>query len=125
MASSNKSHKKSPKQRQSQSELEKRAAAKIRAVLNAGRKKSVHISLFTTTHTALRKNLLERELSIQEVFEHFASLVNDGHPNLVKILDDYVDLKREKLITRLEEKYTENLYRLINDENPFEEGDQS
>lgn len=68
---------------------------------------------------------MERELSIQEVFEHFASLVNDGHPNLVKILDDYVDLKREKLITRLEEKYTENLYRLINDENPFEEGDQS
>ena len=102
---------------QSARQLQLRAEAKIKAVLNAGRKKSVHISLFTTTHVNLRKKLLEREVSIQEVFEYLSSLINDEHPSIVKLLDDYVDMKKEKLINKLEEKYTENLYRLISEEN--------
>lgn len=100
------------------------AAAKIKAILNAGRKKSVHVSLFTSTLTGFRKILLERQLSVQEVFEHFASLVKDEHPSLMKLLEEYSESKKEKLITQLEEKYTENLYKLISEEN-FEDGSEN
>ena len=72
--------------------------------------------MFTTTHINLRKNLLERELSIQEVFEYLSSLINDGHPSINKLLDEYADAKREKLVTKLEERYTDNLYKLISEE---------
>lgn len=60
-------------------------------------------------------------MSMQEVFEHFASLAAEGHPALVKIMDDYVVSKREALVAKLEEKYTDNLYDVIGEMNPFGE----
>ena len=59
--------------------------------------------------------------SMQEVFEHLASMVGDDHPALKKILDEYVYLKRSKKIEKLQAKYTENLYDVIGDDNPFGE----
>jgi len=56
---------------------------------------------------------------MQEVFEHFAHQFAEGHPALVKIIDEYCLAKRENLVQALEEKYTENLYEVIGDDNPF------
>jgi hypothetical protein len=56
---------------------------------------------------------------MQEVFEHLASQVAEGHPALLKIIDEYCEAKRSNLIQSLEEKYTENLYEAIGDDNPF------
>jgi hypothetical protein len=36
-----------------------------------------------------------------------------------KIVDDYCVAKRENLVKQLEEKYTENLYDAIGEDNPF------
>ena len=58
---------------------------------------------------------------MQEVFEHLAHQLSDGHPALNKIIDDYCIAKRENLLQNLEEKYTENLYEAIGDDNPFGE----
>ena len=58
---------------------------------------------------------------MQEVFEYFAQQFSEGHPALVKIVEDYCAAKRENLLQSLEEKYTENLYEVIGDDNPFGE----
>ena len=99
--------------------LEAKAAARVKALLAANRKKSVHISLYSKTHVDFKKYVVSKSLSMQEVFEHMATLVAEGHPALVKIIDDYCDEKRQNLVRSLEEKYTENLYDAIGDDNPF------
>lgn len=96
-----------------------KAEARVKALLNANRKKSVHISLFAKTHIDFKKAVVDKDLSMQEVFEHFACLYAEAHPAMVKIVDDYCDAKRENLVKQLEEKYTENLYDAIGDDNPF------
>ena len=62
---------------------------------------------------------MSRDLSMQEVFEHLAVQFAEGHPALLKIIDNYCDMKKANLINQLEEKYTENLYDAIGDDNPF------
>ena len=99
----------------------RQAKVRVKALLNANRKKSVHISLFAQTHKDFKKTTVSRDLSMQEVFEHLASLVADDHPVLTKILDDYVLSKREMKVQQLEAKYTENLYDVIGDDTPFGE----
>jgi hypothetical protein len=96
-----------------------KAEARVKALLTANRKKSVHISLFSKTHIDFKKFVVSRDLSMQEVFEHFAHQVSEGHPSLVKIVDEYCSAKKENLIQSLEEKYAENLYDAIGDDNPF------
>ena len=96
-----------------------KAEARVKALLAANRKKSVHISLFSKTHIDFKKFVVTKSLSMQEVFEHLASQVAEGHPALLKIIDEYCEAKRSNLIQSLEEKYTENLYEAIGDDNPF------
>jgi len=96
-----------------------KAEARVKALLNANRKKSVHISLFAKTHVDFKKAVVDKGLSMQEVFEHFASLFAEGHPAMSKIVDDYCVAKRENLVNQIEEKYTENLYDAIGEDNPF------
>lgn len=98
---------------------EVKAAARVKALLTANRKKSVHISLFSKTHVDFKKFVVTKSLSMQEVFEHLACQVAEGHPALLRIIDEYCESKREKLVQSLEEKYTENLYDAIGDDNPF------
>ena len=96
-----------------------KAEARVKALLNVNRKKSVHVSLFTKTHTDFKKATVARDLSMQEVFEHLACQFAEEHPALVKIIDEYCEAKKENLLHELEEKYTENLYDAIGDDNPF------
>lgn len=96
-----------------------KAAARVKALLNANRKKSVHVSLFAKTHIDFKKAVVARDLSMQEVFEHLACQFAEGHPSLVKLIDEYCEMKKADVIRGLEEKYTENLYEAIGDDNPF------
>lgn len=69
--------------------------------------------MFAKTHISFKKMTVERDLSMQEIFEHLAQLMSEGHPALAKILDDYAKMKKNRLVEKLEEKYTENLYDVI------------
>ena len=121
MESNRKPKKKSQSKLQSQSAQEAKAQARVKALLNADRKKSVHISLFTKTHVDFKKAVVALGLSMQEVFEHFADQFAGGHPALTKLVNDYVEQKKSNQIRALEEKYTENLYDAIGDDNLFGE----
>lgn len=103
------------------SEQEVKAEARVKALLSVNRKKSVHVSLFSKTHIDFKKFVVSRDLSMQEVFEHFACQASEGHPALIRIIDDYCSAKKANLIQSLEEKYAENLYDVIGDDNPFGE----
>tara|TARA_R110000824_G_scaffold60853_17_gene162463 strand:+ start:1580 stop:1879 length:300 start_codon:yes stop_codon:yes gene_type:complete len=96
-----------------------KAEARVKALLTANRKKSVHVSLFSKTHIDFKKAVIDRDLSMQEVFEYFATQFAEGHPALVKIIEQYCQEKKENLVQRLEEKYTENLYDAIGFDNPL------
>ena len=102
-----------------QSAQEVKAEARVKALLNANRKKSVHVSLFTKTHVDFKSAVVARSLSMQEVFEHLASQFADGHPALVKIIDEYCQMKKANAVQALEERYTDNLYEAIGDDSPF------
>ena len=45
-------------------------------------KKSIHINLTKSTHTMLRMELLKRGLSMQETFDHIASLICEKDPEI-------------------------------------------
>ena len=45
-------------------------------IIDLETRKSVHINLTRATHTEFRKSLFDYSLSMQEVFEKFASLVD-------------------------------------------------
>ena len=87
--------------------------------INFQTKKSVHINLTRGTHSEFRSELFKRHLSMQEVFEHLACQFAEGHPSLVKLIDEYCEMKKADVIRGLEEKYTENLYEAIGDDNLF------
>ena len=69
-----------------------------RRLIDYQTKKSVHINLTKSTHGDLRIALFKRGLSMQEVFNHLASMVVEGHPALIKIIDNLEVMKREKQI---------------------------
>ena len=96
-----------------------KAQARVKALLTANRKKSVHVSLFAKTHIDFKKAVVERGLSMQEVFEHLAHQFAEGHPALTRLVDEYCEMKKANVVRALEEKYTENLYEAIGDDNPF------
>jgi hypothetical protein len=115
---------------QSLSEQEAQAASKIAKLLALRSRKSVHVALFSETHKELRKNLLDKELSIQEVFEKFAQLVNIQDKRAVKILEELVQEKREGILNRLSKSKIDNrsvddLYAAIESGNPSEEEEEN
>lgn len=108
------------------SERETQAANRIVKLLEVRSKKSVHVVLFTETHREFRKNLLDKDLSIQEVFEKFARLVNVQDKRAVRILEELVQEKREAIVNRLTKSKIDNrsaddLYAVIQKESLLNE----
>ena len=64
------------------------------------KRKSVHIALHTDTHKNFRKVLLDKDLSMQEVFQKFSELAVMGDKRAIKILEEAVNEKRLGLSKR-------------------------
>lgn len=84
-------------------------------------KKSVHINLTKSTHSGLRVMLLKRGVSMQEVFNRVASMLCDGNPHMMKIIDDIETEKKEKHIKQVTRSDSETIFELIENSNPFGE----
>lgn len=91
-----------------------------RKLIDLETKKSVHINLTRATHTQFRKMLFDYSLSMQEVFEAFASLVGENDESATSIIKEVYRAKRDKATKRVTEKEAENLYDVISQIDPFE-----
>ena len=79
-------------------------------------KKSVHINLTKSTHASLRVELIRRGLSMQETFDHLASLICENDPSLIEKLDEIEMLKRNKQLRHVKNSDADSVYRMINQE---------
>lgn len=93
---------------------------KIQKLTDFETKKSVHINLNKTTHAGYRKVLFDYSLSMQEVFERFASLVAENDERTIDILNEVKELKRTKTLARLNQDEVDDLYDAISHVDPFE-----
>ena len=66
-----------------------------------------------STHGAFRVALLKRNLSMQEVLNHLASLVVEESPVLMKILDEIEIQKRDRHIKQVTVTDAESIFELI------------
>ncbi len=82
-------------------------------------KKSVHINLTRAAHSEFRKVLFDYSLSMQEVFEMFASLVGENDASGMSIIKEAYRVKRERMTRRVTKREAENLYDVISEIDPF------
>ena len=91
------------------------------------KRKSVHVSLFSDTHRDFRKILIDRELSMQEVFQKFSELAASGDRRASKILDELVEEKRAGSVSRtktsIDVRSIDSIYKLIGDNTAQENED--
>lgn len=96
----------------------------VDSLVNFETKKSIHTNLTRATHAGFRKVLLDYSLSMQEVFESFASLVSENDSTAMAIIKETYQLKREKSIKRVTAQEAENIYDAISEVDPFRKHDQ-
>jgi len=87
-------------------------------------RRSVHIALRTDTHKEIRKALVERDLSMQELFQRFSELVVAGDKRATKIVEELEHDKRSGNIKRLpptiDKKNASTIYDLIAEDSALE-----
>jgi aminoglycoside N3'-acetyltransferase len=91
-----------------------------KSLIDLETKKSVHINLTRASHSGFRKVLLDYSLSMQEVFEMFATLIGEQDEIAMPIVREAKKAKREKITRRVTQKEAENLYDVISEVKPFE-----
>ena len=79
-------------------------------------KKSIHINLTKSTHTLLRVELLRRGLSMQETFDHLASLICENDPDIIHKLDEIEMLKKNKMLKQVKKSDADSVYEMISEE---------
>lgn len=88
-------------------------------------RRSVHVALRTDTHKELRKALMERDISMQEMFQRFSELVVSLDKKAIKILEDLERDKREGNLKRIQKPVIDNrgakaIYDLIAEDSEIE-----
>ena len=84
-------------------------------------KKSIHIALTTGTHGSFKSECAKRSLSMQEVIERFANLIANEDFRFIKFLDK---MQEDKLLgiaynTELKKSQVEDIYDILERDNPF------
>ena len=94
---------------------------KIQKLTDFETKKSVHVNLTKAAHAGFRKVLFDHGLSMQEVFELFASLVSLEDGRALEIVQQAKSDKRNKTLERLNQSEVNDLYDAISHVDPFQE----
>ena len=76
-------------------------------------KKSLHINLTIATHKEFKIFGFKHGLSMQEMFEEFASRIADGNVGAVTLMEDLAYKKRSKKTHGMSNMDTELLYSVI------------
>ena len=84
-------------------------------------KKSVHFNLSADAHGAFRIACFERNLSMQEVFEEFVQQILAQTPQVIRMLDEISDFKKNKTERKFSKQDAESIFDLIESENRFKD----
>ena len=84
-------------------------------------KKTIHFTITRESHSKLRIACFNKRLSMQEIFEEISQRIAAESPDMVKLLDDLSQKKRDKVIKKLSKTDAESLFNLIEAENPLSE----
>jgi Tfp pilus assembly ATPase PilU len=84
-------------------------------------KKTIHFTITRESHSKLRIACFNKRLSMQEIFEEISQRIAAESPDMVKLLNDLSQRKREKVIKKLSKTDAESLFNLIEAENPLNE----
>ena len=76
-------------------------------------KKSVHFNLSTDAHGAFRIACFERNLSMQEVFEEFVQQILAETPQVIMMLDEISDYKKNKTERKFSKQDVESIFDMI------------
>jgi Tfp pilus assembly ATPase PilU len=84
-------------------------------------KKTIHFTITRESHSKLRIACFNKRLSMQEIFEEISQRIAAESPDMVKLLNDLSQKKRDKVIKKLSKTDAESLFNLIEAENPLSE----
>tara|TARA_Y100000593_G_scaffold85050_1_gene161487 strand:- start:267 stop:554 length:288 start_codon:yes stop_codon:yes gene_type:complete len=82
-------------------------------------KKTIHFKITRESHSKLRIACFKKRLSMQEIFEEISQRIASESPDMIKLLDDLSQRKRDKVIKKLSKSDAESLFNLIEEENPL------
>ena len=80
-------------------------------------KKSIHFNITRETHSELRINCFKKRLSMQEVFEEVSQRIASGSPDMISLMEELSERKREGIIEKLSETDAQSIYNIIENEN--------
>ena len=79
----------------------------------------MHISLRTDTHTGFKLQCVQRGLSMQEVFEEFASRVSNESNDVIRIMDQLIKDKQLKAVKKYTKNDIDSIFNLLEEEDPL------
>jgi len=85
------------------------------------RRKTIHFTILTDSHAALRIACFKNKLSMQEVFEEVSQRIAAEDPDMIEMLCDIAIKKRNKEERKFSETDAETLFNMIEKANPFGE----
>ncbi|MAF25166.1 hypothetical protein CL634_06280 [bacterium] len=81
-------------------------------------KKTVHFNITRESHTSLRMICFKHRLSMQEVFEEISQRIAAESSDMILLMEDMSERKKNKLIKKLSETDAQSLYNIIEEDNP-------
>ena len=82
-------------------------------------KKTIHFNITRETHSKIRIACFKNRLSMQEVYEEISQRIGAESTEMMSLLEDLANRKRERIIKKLSESDAESLYNIIEKENPL------
>ena len=82
-------------------------------------KKTIHFNITRETHSKLRILCFQNRLSMQEVYEEISQRIAAESPDMIRLLEDLSQNKRDRIIKKLSKTDAESLYNIIETENPL------
>lgn len=86
-------------------------------------KKSIHFTTTRETHSAVRIACFKNRLSMQEIFEEISQRIASESPDMMRMMEELSQKKRDKIIKKLSRTDAESLFEIIAADNPLDKKD--
>ena len=82
-------------------------------------KKTIHFNITREAHAKVRIECFKHKLSMQEVYEEISQRIASESSEMISLLQDLSQKKRDRVIRKLSETDAESLYNIIEQQNPL------